>query len=90
MILSPIERVFEILGGPSAIAKRFADENGKPLRAWAVSKWRRRVPPGRCVPLEEMTGGRVTRYQLRPDVFGLDPRRSEAPGANRITSQDAA
>lgn len=29
-----------------------------------------RVPAERCRQIEEVTGGAVTRYELRPDVFG--------------------
>lgn len=38
----------------------------------AVSLWktgRRVVPPQYCIPIELATG--VTRYELRPDVFGF-------------------
>lgn len=30
----------------------------------------RPVPPVLCIPIEEATEGKVTRYDLRPDVFG--------------------
>ena len=38
-----------------------------------ISQWSsgaRRVPAERCLPIEEATNGAVTRYELRPDVFG--------------------
>lgn len=41
----------------------------------AVSLWktaRRVVPAQYCIPIEVATEGAVTRYQLRPDVFGTD------------------
>lgn len=34
----------------------------------------RRVPAGRCLKIEEVTGQRVTRYELCPEVFGQKPR----------------
>ena len=34
---------------------------------------RRAVSARLCLPIERATGGAVTRYELRPDVFG-DPR----------------
>lgn len=42
----------------------------------AVSQWidRGRVPAERCIAVEIATGGQVTRYELRPDVFGDAPR----------------
>lgn len=30
-------------------------------------------PAHHCLAIEEATGGKVTRYQLRPDVFGPAP-----------------
>lgn len=71
---APIERVFEILGGPSAVAKHFSDEKtGKPLTHWAVCKWRNKVPADRVLRLEQLTAGRVTRYELREDIYGKPP-----------------
>ncbi|NKI17415.1 helix-turn-helix domain-containing protein [Spongiibacter sp. KMU-166] len=38
-----------------------------------ISQWAngaRRVPGERCVAIEEATKGAVTRYDLRPDIFG--------------------
>lgn len=34
---------------------------------------RRKVPCGYCLAIEHATRGAVTRYQLRPDVFGETP-----------------
>lgn len=39
----------------------------------AVSQWKR-VPYQRAVEIEEKTGGRVTRHDMRPDVFGAVPK----------------
>lgn len=40
----------------------------------AVRKWERtRAPSERCREIEAATGGKVTRYELRPDVFGETP-----------------
>jgi DNA-binding transcriptional regulator YdaS (Cro superfamily) len=37
--------------------------------------WRLRksVPPDQVVPMEQVVGGFVTRYQLRPKTFGAAP-----------------
>lgn len=52
--------------------KALADALGvKPVQ---VHKWSRpdgQVPAARCIAIENHTG--VTRYQLRPDVFGSEP-----------------
>jgi DNA-binding transcriptional regulator YdaS (Cro superfamily) len=38
-----------------------------------VAQWlkRGRVSPAACIPIETAVGGQVTRYELRPDVFGI-------------------
>lgn len=38
----------------------------------AVRKWKR-VPAEYCRAIEKATEGALTRYQLRPDVFGAAP-----------------
>lgn len=38
------------------------------VHQWAQSK--RKVPAERCLAIEEASKGDVTRYELRPDVFG--------------------
>lgn len=52
------------------------------VRPQAVDKWLRgRAPAERCRAIEEATGGAVTRYELRPDVFGkapAEPKRKRA------------
>lgn len=42
------------------------------VKPQAVSQWFAcgKAPPGRCLAIEQATGGEVTRYELRPDVFG--------------------
>lgn len=75
---SPLKRAIEIVGGQLALAERL----GPPIRQAHVWKWlnrtRRGVPAEYCRRIEELTGGQVTRYELRPDVFGEAPAREEA------------
>lgn len=69
---SPIQRAIEIVG-PAELARAIGV---KPQFVTALGKGERPVPPGRCLAIEEATGGRVTRYELRPDVFGAPPGRA--------------
>ncbi len=41
----------------------------------AVHKWLRvgAPPPTRCLDIEQLTHPQVSRYDLRPDVYGPDP-----------------
>jgi len=40
----------------------------------ALSYWKR-VPSEHCIDLEVASEGAVTRYEMRPDVFGVSPDR---------------
>lgn len=60
----PVRDACEFAGGVTALAKCL----GLPpqvIHNWAAGK--RPVPVIRCVEIEELTGGAVTRKQLRPD-----------------------
>jgi len=52
----------------------------------AISQWKR-VPWPRAIEIEEKTGGKVTRHQMRPDVFGPPPVSSAPPEAAPVESQ---
>lgn len=62
-----ISKAAEIVGGISSLAS--ICEVSPP----AVFKWieKNRAPADRCIQIEKATKGQVTRYQLRPDVFGI-------------------
>lgn len=68
---SPLRTAIDLIGGTSAVALEFGISPG------AVSQWLQNgIAPGpRCKRLEELTKGRVTVYQLNPEVFGTGPRR---------------
>lgn len=40
----------------------------------AVSQWRR-IPVGRVLEIERITG--VSRHEMRPDIYGVDPALEE-------------
>ncbi len=46
------------------------------IRSQAVSQWRR-VPAERVLAVEQATGGRVTRHELRPDLYPDDETRGK-------------
>lgn len=59
---SPIERAADAVGGGAALAALLG------VSAQAVSNWKERgVPIDRCVTIERLTEGAVTRRDLRPD-----------------------
>ena len=51
----------------------------------AVSRWGGVVPPDRAIEIEELTEGRVTRHDIRPDYFG-----AKAPAPRRQPRKKAA
>ena len=57
-------------GGQNKLAALIGKRQGH------IGNWLHRdkkVPAEACVPIEQATRGKVTRYDLRPDVFGDKP-----------------
>lgn len=57
-------RASKTLGGHAALARALG------VKPPTVQQWvngERPVPPGRCVSIERLTSGNVTRQELRPD-----------------------
>lgn len=61
-----VTKAANVVGGQAELAKRLN------ISPQAVNKWIKRglVPPERVLEVERLTNGAVTRYELRPDVFG--------------------
>lgn len=67
--MNALDEAISLMGGCS----RAAAELG--VVQSAVSNWRARgrAPAAHCLAIERATDGAVTRYELRPDVFGPAP-----------------
>lgn len=71
MAKNPLKMAVQIVGSQSALARA--------IRARQQDVWYwmnlagKGVPAEYCRAIEAATGGQVTRYQLRPDVFGDAP-----------------
>lgn len=73
--IPPLDRAIAHLGSQRALADALH------IRSPSISEWRAKlqegnpkaVPADRCLPIERATGGAVTRYDLRPDIFGEAP-----------------
>ena len=71
--MKALQRAIEHLGTQAELARCLK------VSDMAVSQWKKRgVPPERCRDIEAATDGTVTRYELRPDIFGDPPRRRAA------------
>lgn len=67
MDTTSIKKACAVAGGVTALARLLN------VTVPTVSEWtraRRPVPSTRCIAIERAVNGKVTRYQLRPDVFG--------------------
>jgi DNA-binding transcriptional regulator YdaS (Cro superfamily) len=67
--MNALDIAIESAGGVGKLAERLG------IFQSAVSNWKKRgqPPADRCIALEAIAEGKVTRYQLRPDVFGPAP-----------------
>ena len=79
--LTPMQALLNAIllaGGQTALARRI----GK--RQSHVAQWLRRgrVGPTACIAIETAVDGRVTRYELRPDVFGPSPQQTRPSDAH--------
>ena len=74
MTTKALDRAIKILGSQDALALALG------IKSPSITGFRKRerVPAERCLQIEELTGGKVTRYELRPDVFGSPARRKKA------------
>ena len=64
---SPIEKACEVVGGQTALARAIGIH---PQLMTKIVKGDRPLPAKRCIAVEIATNGAVTRYDLRPDIFG--------------------
>lgn len=72
MSTQPIDQVIQIVGGQEKLAAILG------IKSPSISGWRlrHRVPSERCIAIERAVSGAITRYDLRPDVFGEAPKRA--------------
>ena len=63
--MTAIDRVIQAVGSQAEVARSLN------LSHQCVAQWVKagRVPVRRAVDLEALTGGRVTREELRPDIY---------------------
>ena len=76
-ITNPVQLACDAVGGAGELARLL---NIKPP---SISEWKARgkVPAERCLEVEQKTG--VSRYVLRPDVYGPVPAAANSPANDR-------
>lgn len=65
-----LDRVIDLVGGQAELARKVG------VSPQVVNGWckRNRVAASKAVAVEQAVEGRVTRYDLRPDIFGEPPQ----------------
>lgn len=69
-----IEKSVAVVGSQAALAR--AIKKSCPFVNDMLHN-RKRVPAELCLAIEKACGGQVTRFDLRPDVFGESPAKSK-------------
>lgn len=62
----PLQKAIDAVGTQAALAKALGV---KPQHVWNWLNRDRRVPAEQVLPIESATDGRVTRHELRPDLY---------------------
>jgi len=75
-----IARAIDEAGGLTELARKINVETPQVIVNW---RNRGRVPAERCIDIEAATEGKVTRYELRPDVFGDPPAPKPSQGSEQ-------
>lgn len=65
----PIDEVVRLAGGQAELARRC---NTSQPRIWQCINRNLRIPADLVIPFERAVDGRVTRFQLRPDLYPRD------------------
>lgn len=81
---SPIDKLFDLAGGPSGMQKAFGLKT-----VWAAAKWlkKKHLPPYRIIPACKLVGFEVTPHQLDQHLYpnpldGLPPKQNKYEAKN--------
>ena len=74
--MQALRRAIEFAGGQSALARLLGLKQG---HVWHWLNKSKRVPAEQVIPIEQVTGCLVRRYELRPDLFRDERPEAEEP-----------
>lgn len=66
---TPLERAIDAVGSQAAMAKALGV---KPQHVWNWLNRDNRIPAEQVLPMEAATQGKVSRHELRPDLYPDD------------------
>lgn len=72
---SAVRRAVEVCGSQRELARRLAADTSQPIAQAHVWGWLNRTsrfPPELCAPFERVTGGLISKFDLRPDLYPRD------------------
>lgn len=68
--MNPLQTAVDLVGGQAALARAIGG-TVKQAHVWHwLNRGGARVPAEHCAAIERATAGKITRQDLRPDVFG--------------------
>lgn len=70
-----IKRAVVCVGGQTALADRLTEIMQKQIKQAHIWNWLNRdkkLEGEYCIPIEKATEGKVTRHQLRPDLYPME------------------
>lgn len=68
-MLKPLKEAIAIMGGQVKFAKKLGLAQ-QTISAWVTTF--KRAPAKHAISIEKMTKGKVTRHQLRPDIYPFE------------------
>ncbi len=74
-MLHALERAIRFAGSQTALAAGI-NTSQQVVSNWLKSGTMQRCAPEFAIPIEKFTANKVTRYDLRPDIFGPAPGKS--------------
>ena len=76
MNTAALQKAIEIVGGQTALARHLGL---KQPHVWNWLNVAKRIPAEFVIEIEKATDGRVSRHELRPDIYPKDQTSSAAP-----------
>jgi DNA-binding transcriptional regulator YdaS (Cro superfamily) len=89
-----LARAVKLAGGQAALARALSERLGRSYKQQNVWNWLYRevsiLPAEVVIPIEQIVGGKVTRHQLRPDIYPSESRAPRLPKPQLDTAGSAA